>query len=127
MPGAIANGRLAQRPIAAHINPATRQVLVTTAGKVTSWPPIWAPLVMITALTTMMYDITMNVVSPARTSVLTLVPRADRWNIRPSAESGTAGAYATGAFREFVRSRSPERGALPPLRRPPPARDLRFS
>ena len=34
-PGASANGTLAQRPIAAHIRPATRQVLVTTAGNET--------------------------------------------------------------------------------------------
>ena len=34
--------------------PATRQVLVTTAGNATSWPAIFAPPVMITAFTTMM-------------------------------------------------------------------------
>jgi hypothetical protein len=54
MPGASAKGRLAQSPIAAHITPATRQVLVTTAGNETSCLAIWAPPVMTTALTTMM-------------------------------------------------------------------------
>jgi hypothetical protein len=53
-PGARANGMLAHRPIARVMIPATRQVLVTTAGNDTSSPAIVAPVVRMTGFTMMM-------------------------------------------------------------------------
>src|SRR5919106_3072900 len=78
------------------ITPATRQVPARTPsnGRPWSWSPSIPAKLRIWGFTKMMYDMTMNVVTPAIVSPASVVPFAANWKRRSRTESLSEAAIA---------------------------------